>query len=485
MEYVIQGRSPRKLYDYFEQISAIPRGSGNEKEISAYLLAFAAERGLRAWRDDMYNVIIWKDGQNGGEYKKPVLLECHTDIVCAKTPDSAHDFLRDPIHLIQKGNILHADRTTLGADNGCGVAAILYILDSRDLPHPPLECYFASQEEVGLVGASKVDVSKFKARRAIGLDAGTDGVLCKGTSSKYTYELRHAAQWEANQNQAWQLTVGGLMGGHAALWMPMDRQNAARLAGMALNTLRMHTDLRLCRMEGSDKGIMPQFVTSFVTALSEKELCQAVSAMQTHLRREFHDVEPELRLHLEKADEKKVLTKECSDQLIDLLLYLPYGVYSRNPDAPKLVGSYANLTKVRLENGADEAELECVFSVELPEKERSLYANLKRCLQLFGGRVSGQSVSQGWTPSEVSPIREKMVEAFEQLYGRKPFIKVSHGGNDCVKLVQRIPGLDAVTCAADCINHHTPREYLPMDTFERMLALVVRTLRLLAEEEDI
>ena len=142
-------------------------------------------------------------------------------------------------------------------------------------------------------------------------------------------------------------------------------------------------------------------------------------------------------------------------------------------------------TKDAVENGADEAELECVFSVELPEKERSLYANLKRCLQIFGGRVSSHSVSEGWTPSEVSPIREKMVEAFVQLYGRKPFIKVSHGGNDCVKLVQMIPNLDAVTCAADCINHHTPREYLPMDTFERMLALVVRTLQLLAEEEDV
>ena len=129
MEYVIQGRSPRKLYDFFEQISAIPRGSRNEKEISEYLLAFAAERGLRVWRDDIYNVIIWKDGQNGGECQKPVLLECHTDIVCAKTPDSTHDFLHDPIRLIQEGNILHADRTTLGADNGCGVATILYILD--------------------------------------------------------------------------------------------------------------------------------------------------------------------------------------------------------------------------------------------------------------------------------------------------------------------------------------------------------------------
>ena len=104
MEYVIQGRSPRKLYDFFEQISAIPRGSRNEKEISEYLLAFAAERGLRVWRDDIYNVIIWKDGQNGGECQKPVLLECHTDIVCAKTPDSTHDFLHDPIRLIQEGN---------------------------------------------------------------------------------------------------------------------------------------------------------------------------------------------------------------------------------------------------------------------------------------------------------------------------------------------------------------------------------------------
>ena len=271
MEYVIQGRSPRKLYDFFEQISAIPRGSRNEKEISEYLLAFAAERGLRVWRDDIYNVIIWKDGQNGGECQKPVLLECHTDIVCAKTPDSTHDFLHDPIRLIQEGNILHADRTTLGADNGCGVATILYILDSKDFPHPPLECYFASQEEIGLIGASNIDVSKFKARRAIGLDAGTDGVLCEGASSKYTYELCHAAQWEENHNQSWKLTVSGLMGGHAALWMPMDRQNAARLAGMALNTIRMHTDLRLCRMEGSDKGIMQQFQANFVTMLSEKD----------------------------------------------------------------------------------------------------------------------------------------------------------------------------------------------------------------------
>ena len=185
--------------------------------------------------------------------------------------------------------------------------------------------------------------------------------------------------------------------------------------------------------------------------------------------------------HLEQRQDTQPEVIVASDYL-DLMDALEEMIQSGSESG---VINVADYPADAVENGADEAELECVFSVELPEKERSLYANLKRCLQIFGGRVSSHSVSEGWTPSEVSPIREKMVEAFVQLYGRKPFIKVSHGGNDCVKLVQRIPNLDAVTCAADCINHHTPREYLPMDTFERMLALVVRTLQLLAEEEDV
>ena len=484
MEYVIQGYRPKRLFEFFEEVSAIPRGSKNEKGISDYLLHFAAVRGLRAYRDEMFNVIIWKDGQCGGEKCAPLLLECHTDIVCAKDPDVEHDFLHDPIRLVQDGNILHAGGTTLGADNGCGVAILLYLLESDDLPHPPLECFFAAQEELGCLGAAYVDVNQFKARRAIGLDAGTDGVLCKGTSSKYTYILHHEVSWQAVQTPTWTLQICGLNGGHAALWMPMGRQNAARLAGIILNALRKDAPIQLCEMHGEDSGVMSECSIKFTTAMQESLLHEEIKHLQSQLQREFAAVEPGLYLELSKQEPGVSLDVNCSDALIDWLLFLPYGVYSRNQDAPALVDSYANLTKVHLVREAEFAEFGVVFSVELPEKAERLYELMQRCLDLFGGEIISESLSQGWMPSEQSPIRDIMVEAFVQLYGKKPFVKVSHGGNDCVELVKRIPGLDVVTCAADCINHHTPREFLPLDTFERVWALVTETLNLLVQKGE-
>ena len=484
MEYVIQGRSPRKLYDFFEQISAIPRGSRNEKEISEYLLAFAAERGLRVWRDDIYNVIIWKDGQNGGECQKPVLLECHTDIVCAKTPDSTHDFLHDPIRLIQEGNILHADRTTLGADNGCGVATILYILDSKDFPHPPLECYFASQEEIGLIGASNIDVSKFKARRAIGLDAGTDGVLCEGASSKYTYELCHAAQWEENHNQSWKLTVSGLMGGHSGAEIDKNRANANSLLGKFLHGLDEKTDFELISVQGGQKdNAITREATAEILVLEENvdAVREYAASVQGAWREEYAGTDEGITVTVEDEgkQEVRVLHPTSKEKVIFFLVNVPYGVQKMSGTIKGLVETSTNIGILKTSENEVMGSSSIRSSVETARD--SLSDKIAYLTEFLGGEYERQGVYPAWEYRKDSPLRDKMVEVYEEMYGQKPNVVAIHAGLECGLFYKKMEGLDCVSLGPDMKDIHTSEEVLSISSTERVWKYLVKVLEALKE----
>ena len=209
-EYLINDREPQALYHFFEDISRIPRVSFHEKQVSQYLVDFAESRGLWYYRDEMYNVLIKKEGSRGCENLPPILLEGHVDMVAAKAEESSHNFETDPIELVVEGNILRANKTTLGADNGCAVAMMLTLLDKEDLVHPPLECLFTAQEETGLDGAKGFDLSKIDSRRVIGLDAGSEGVFRKGTTTKVQMTSALKTDREEIKGRIYELVVEGL-----------------------------------------------------------------------------------------------------------------------------------------------------------------------------------------------------------------------------------------------------------------------------------
>ncbi len=250
MEYVIKNREPADVLRYFEEISAIPRGSGNEKAIGEYLLDFAAKLGLEARMDDLYNVVIKKPASPGCEHLDPVILQGHTDMVCEKNKNVEHDFTKDGIKLVVDGDILRADGTTLGADNGQAVACMMAFLARKDMKHPPLECVFTSQEEVGLIGAIGFDPYDLKGTRMINMDCGPEGVCVAGSAGGTTIDIYKTVKRVPFAGEAVSLKVRGLKGGHSGGDIDKERGNANKIAARVLYAIAKEMKVNLVSMDG-------------------------------------------------------------------------------------------------------------------------------------------------------------------------------------------------------------------------------------------
>ena len=480
-KYLITDREPLALYHYFEDLSAIPRVSCHEAAAAAYVVSIAKTHGLWYYEDEIHNVLVRKPGSRGCEELPPVLLEGHLDMVGEKTADSTHNFDTDPLELIVEGNILCANNTTLGADNGCAVAMMLKILTDDALVHPPVECLFTVQEETGLIGAKYFDASRLQSRRVIGLDAGSEGVFRMGTSTKLEMTSLYPARREPLAGTVYRLTVAGLRGGDQGAGIPLERICAIKMTARVLHHLNKELDVRIISVDKVGKSI-PEDCLSYV-ALAEgsaDRLQQILQEQQALIRKEYAESDPDITITA--AEEKKdlpMLVKEDNMQLIRALYLMPYGAQNRSLSRVDEVSCSVILKKIYTQE--DGIRIFSVVSTEQMEQGEAVNEKLKTFLSCFGFRLEDLHLNKGWDWSPDSPIRDTMVQAYEELFGRKPKVNISHGGNDCVVLKEKIPELDMVTTAATYVDFHTPKERLYMDTFEKVMALLERTLQLLAK----
>ena len=474
-------RNPQDIYCFFEDISKIPRGSGNERAIAEYLVGYAKKHGFSWIHDEYQNVLIRCPGTAGCEDQDPVLLECHTDMVCVKKPGIDHDFTKDPIKLVRdKDGIVHADGTSLGADNGCGVAICLAIMERDDSTHPPLECFFAAQEETGLIGAAKFDAANIRSKRAIGLDAGSDGVFCKGTTTKHSLTIKKDFKTEKSTGQAWTFELSGLCGGYPALCMPMERISAIESCGEILCEIERKIGINIVDICAESRGIPENFKCTFTTDSDETILRKIFKDIERRLQVEYKESEPSLKLNLYKSDSEIQIMKVDSKEIAYLISLLPYEIFGRNLERLDLVNGFGLCKSILSDNLKGSVIIKAAFSTDTDEKFVRVFEKIKTYLELCNAYCESDEVETGWKPSEHSPIREIMVKAYNELFGKDPIIKISHGGNDCVELYKKIPDMDIVTTAADYINFHTPDEYLVLDSFEREYDLIVHTLELLS-----
>ena len=253
MEYKITGYKPEKLFHFFEDVCAVPRGSGNEKEISDFLVKFAKDRGLWVYQDDSYNVIIKKEGSKGAEDKDPVMLQGHIDMVCDKRAGVEHDFEKEGIDLVLKDGVLSANGTTLGADNGVAIALMMMVLDDEDIKHPPVECVFTTEEEVGLNGAQALDKSQITARTMINMDSEEEGVATISCAGGLRVQLTRPVERIEAKGTLVQIKIEGLLGGHSGTDIDKERQNANILMGRMVEHLMKNTDGKLVTFAGGTK----------------------------------------------------------------------------------------------------------------------------------------------------------------------------------------------------------------------------------------
>ena len=452
---VLSPLQPRAVFHYFEELCAIPHGSGNTKAVSDWCAAFARARGLEYHQDTLNNIIIIKEAAPGYEGAEPVILQGHLDMVCEKEPGCPKDLEREGLDLEVDGDFVTARGTT----------------------HPRLEVVLTVDEEVGMLGAAALDVSPLRGRTLINLDSEEEGVFTVSCAGGNRTECILPVKREPFSGTVLTVTVGGLTGGHSGTEIHRGRANANVLLGRCLRAVSARTELRLGEAAGGSKdNAIPTGSRAQIVVSDEAAARAALGELEADLRREHRTTDPELFLRAEPSRwEGNPMDRTGTERAVCLITCLPNGVQAMSGDIPGLVQTSLNLGI--LTTGAE--ELRACFSVRssLGSQKEALKDRLTCLTQALGGRTQYSGDYPAWEYQEESPLRDRMVQVFREQYGRAPKVEAIHAGVECGLLAGKIPGLDCVSIGPDLLEIHTPRERMSISSVQRVWAFLLEVLK--------
>lgn len=458
-------------FRFFEEFSKIPRGSGNTAAIADYLVSFAEARGLFVYRDSFDNVVIRKPATTGYENKPTVIFQGHTDIVAEKLQNVNIDMQKEGLRLYRDGDFLRAEGTTLGADDGVALAYALAVLDSDEIAHPEFEAVFTSDEEVGLTGATGLDVSVLKGRMLINIDSDEEGIFTAGCAGGARVDI------SLSQPTSWcvggicRLSVGGLLGGHSGVEIDKNRTNAIRALMKILAALR---EVRLISVVAgnADNAIPRDAIATFTTRSSAIEVAEAMNKIKASLP----DEEKSAAFSFEKKlGIARALGKAESENLISLILDLPNGVTRMSEDIDGLVETSLNLGIARLSDGA--AELTVSVRSAKGERKAELLAKIADICGRHGAASSVRGEYPAWEYRRESHLRDVMCEVYKNMYGKDAKVVTIHAGLECGIFSDKIEGLDCVSIGPDNYDIHTPEERLSIPSFARVWEYLIEVLK--------
>ena len=473
---VLSGLKPEKVFENFEMLCSVPHGSGNTKQISDLIVAWAKERGFAVRQDAANNVVIRKEASPGYEQAPPVILQGHIDMVCASEPDCGIDMRRDGLNLVIDRDWIKAKGTSLGGDNGIAVAITMAILDDASLRHPRIEAVFTTDEETGMDGAMALDASDLTAKNMINLDSEKEGFLTVSCAGGVRVDCRFAADWEsASPGQVfYSVTIDGLKGGHSGVEIDKGRASAIELMGRFLWQARQATGLRLCRLTGgSFTNVIPLSCTATVMLPQEKAeflkaLCQELEAT---FRAEYAAADPGLRMRCESALPcERAASDEKTDAVLKMLLLSPYGVQAMSMDIPGLVQTSLNLGVAA--TGEDGFTLSTSVRSSIQSQKELLVERLRTLCGVLGGQMSTHGAYPGWAYRKDSPLRDALAASCTRVLGKEPEITATHGGLECGLFVDKIPGLDCISLGPDLFEVHSVRERLSIRSTQRLYRIV-------------
>lgn len=486
MDYKIIGYKPERLFHFFEEISSIPRGSGNEKGISDHLVQFAKERGLWVYQDEAHNVIIKKKASKGAENCPAVMLQGHLDMVCEKKAGVDHDFEKEGLDLVVKDGVLSADGTTLGSDNGVAVALMMTVLDDEELSHPPVECVFTTEEEVGLNGAKALDKTQITARTMINMDSEEEGVATVSCAGGLRIRCTRKIERIPAEGSLVQIKIEGLLGGHSGTDINKERNNANILMARMVHTLMEKIGGSLVTFAGGskDNAITRECEASLLYEDAEKaaQAEQLACSLAETFAEEITSYEPDFSCEISVEDGRtaNVVPKDAAKDFVNAMYLAPNGVQRRNMHMD-------GFTEVSCNMGitcAGEEELSIVFSPR--SSVASLQENMKErfrtLAESFGFAAEYSGEYPGWSYKEDSRIREVFKESYRSLFGSEIKIEAIHAGLECGLFSDAIPDLDAIAVGPTLNNVHTPDENMPLDSCERFWELLKDVLKRLAEQ---
>jgi dipeptidase D len=468
------------MWQYFAEINKIPRPSGKEEKIRQYLIDFAKQNDLFYEIDEVGNLLIRKSATEGRETEDAVVLQSHLDMVCEKEPDVEIDFEKDAIQTEIVGDWMKAKGTTLGADDGIGLAMSMAILASKNVSHPALECLFTVDEEVGLLGASALKSNWLEGKVLLNLDTEEEGDFCVGCAGGLDTLFRVQYQREQLPDNyfCFEVSVGGLLGGHSGEDIHKGRGNAIKILAQYLQRVKEETDLRVLGIQGGNlRNAIPRDAKALVAVPSSyKETARVqLNVFIADMETQFREIEPSLKIDLSsKSKIEMCISPEVSDKLIDTLVDCPHGVLEMNQENPTLVQTSTNLAAITTN--------ETIILIETSQRssleDRKFWAceQVIENFKLLNPKVEKGKDYPGWEPNFSSNILTKCKTKYLQMFGKEANVTVVHAGLECGIILKKYPKMDIISFGPTIQSPHSPIERLHIPSANRMMDFLVQVL---------
>lgn len=473
----LENCEPKRVFYYFEELCKIPHGSGNTKQISDYLVSFAKEQGLEYVQDEMNNIVIYKPATPGYENAPTVIIQGHMDMVCEKRPDVEHDFTKDPLNISVQDGYVTANGTTLGGDDGIAVAYGLALLESKEIAHPALEVLITVDEEIGLLGAVGLDCSVLKGRRLINLDSEAEGSLWISCAGGLSGISTIPVQRVEAEGQKAAVKITGLMGGHSGAEIDKKRANANVLMGRFLYSLQQETAYEIISLAGGQKD---NAITREADAELLVEDINSVKAcaekLQKGFREEYAGTDEGITVEITDLGvaSAKILHPTSREKVLFFLMEVPFGIQKMSGSIDGLVETSTNIGIVKL--GEDEFLGSSSVRSSVEAAGAALSDKICYLTEFLGGEYTVQGAYPAWEYRKDSPLRDQMVEVYEEMYGEKPNVVAIHAGLECGLFYKKIEGLDCVSLGPNMKDIHTSEEVLDIASTERVWKYLVKVL---------
>ena len=473
----LAGLEPASVFGYFEEICAIPHGSGNTKMISDYLVSFAKEHGIRYIQDELNNVILFSEGTCGMENHWPVILQGHMDMVCEKDADCPIDMAKEGLDITHDGKYVFAKGTTLGGDDGIAVAYALALLADKTIPHPPLEIIITVDEETGMYGADGIDLSMLGGKTLINLDSEEEGIFTVSCAGGGTATISLEASRRAVYGPCIRLMVDGLQGGHSGAEIHKNRANANKVMGEFMNRIQKLMPLCLTSLVGGSKdNAIPRSCQATLVAMGTglERINDIAQALQEEIRQQYNEPEATVQAFDVDALGGNGLSTEATAKIIGLLCAAPNGVQKMSEDIPDLVQTSLNMGICKLGD-----KFTATFSVRssVNSEKLELLGKLNSLAELFGGEYMLHGQYPAWEYKKESYLRDTMIRVYRDMFGKDAKVMAIHAGLECGLLGEKIPNLDCVSIGPSMQDIHTSREKLDIASTRRTWEFLLEVLR--------
>lgn len=473
----LENLRPQRVFKYFEEICSIPHGSGDMERIADYCVDFAKSHSLKSVRDEANNVVIYKNATAGYENAEPIILQGHLDMVCQQTEDRNIDFSVEGLDIFVDGDFVKARGTTLGADNGIAVAMVLAILESDEYSHPPIEAVFTTDEEIGMVGAKKLDMSLLKGRKMINIDSEEENavtVSCAGGS-----DFKVSLPINRVQKNGTEITIilKGLLGGHSGIEIDKNRVNANILGGKFLNTLAKNCDFDIISIDGGDKGNAIPNLCRIRLCVDNAESFKACAEKEFEIiKNEISEREKNFAPIISVGESKKfdIFDSKTKNTIIHTLNYVPNGVIEMSKSIDGLVETSLNLGILATED----ENVTILFTLRSNKKSAhiAIENELKEFFALIPCTIDAWGHYPPWEFVENSPLQRLYIDTYKDIIGVEPAVVAIHAGLECGTFADALSGLDCISIGPDLFDVHTVNEKMSVSSVERIFNVLTSLL---------